>query len=59
MVHCHVVVAHPGSIDAIEDCVADRSSGNNNETIILVDWRNQHKNDADLVVVDQYYGATP
>ena len=59
MVHCCVVTTHRDSIDATEDCVAGRSSGNSHEARIIIDWINQIRNDVDSVTTGYSYGAAP
>ena len=59
MVYCSAITAHPNSIDAIEYCIVDRSSGDRNEVRILVDWRQHHGDDENLVAAGQPYDATP
>ena len=59
MVHCNTVAAHSNSVDTTENCITGRSFGDNNEVRILIDWRDECRNDADSVTTIQTYATTP
>ena len=59
MVHRFPIATHSNVIDAIENCVTDIGSRDSHEFISLASRRHWLEHDANSVIADQSYGATP